>query len=58
MLVQGYPLNFVEGLIDEYIYRLKGVVVHSKLRPTDNIENFEKMANLAINAYEGGWKIK
>ena len=60
-----YHTSFVARLIEEYIFRLKGVRVKIRLgliRMNDGhpeeIKLFEQAAGYAIPAYEGGWKLK
>ncbi len=56
-----YSTEFVARIIEEYIYRLKGAKIIIDLSPIvsgDSKETnlFEKAANYAIPAYEGGFK--
>ena len=55
-----YNIGFVAKLIEEYIFRLKGVRVTLAFNLLDpkELELFEKAAGYAITAYEGGWNLK
>ena len=57
-----YPTSFIARLIEEYIFRLKGVRVKirlvNNLVPDEDIKLFEQAAGYAIPAYEGRWKLK
>ena len=55
-----YPISFVARIIEEYIFRLKGVRVKLVMNLLDakELRQFEKAAGYALTAYEGGWNLK
>lgn len=57
--VSGYTIDMACQILAEYIFKLKMVrIIVIPPKTEKEIKLFETACNYAINAYEGGWKLK